>query len=124
MSIQNTQAAIELGTLTAGTRWLALFETTPNETSAGTEISTSGTGYARVQVDAGDWTIVDKTATLNTEKAFPTAVSAWPTVVGFALMTASSAGTILRYEDLFASKAILLDDTARFASGELTLNFS
>src|SRR5690348_8635519 len=82
------------------TLYLALFTVMPGESSAGTEVSTSGTGYARMVVTLpassapGDGSGANS-AIIN----FPTALAAWHGgggVVGAALMDAASAGNALK----------------------------
>lgn len=95
--------------------------------SAMTEVSASGTAYARVAVtnDATNWPA--STGTSPATKAsgaaftFPAATASWGTVQSFYIVDASSAGNVLYGGDLTASKAIGSGDTATFASGAITI---
>jgi hypothetical protein len=106
-------------TTTPITPWIALFTTTPTDSTAGTEVT--GGSYARV-TSATKWATPSAgSVATNAVITFPTASADWGTVTGFGVMTASSAGTLLMWGALTASKTVSNGDTASFASGALIL---
>lgn len=112
------QATTVLST-TPITPWVALFTTNPTDSTGGTEVS--GGSYARVN-SSGKWaTPAAGSVSNNASITFPTASGSWGTVTGFAIMTASSGGTILMWGALGTSKAVGTGDTPSFASSALTL---
>mgnify|MGYP007010097821 CR=1 FL=1 len=114
-----TGQATTILTTTPITPWIALFTVAPSDSAAGTEVS--GGSYARVS-SAGKWAAPSAgSVSTNAAVTFATASGNWGTVVAFAVMTASSGGSILMWGTLTTSKAVNTGDTASFASGALTL---
>jgi len=114
-----TGQATTILTTTPITPWIALFTTAPTDSTGGTEVT--GGSYARVS-SAGKWaTPAAGSVATNAAVTFATASASWGTVTSFAVMTASSGGSILMWGTLTASKAVGSGDTASFASGALTL---
>lgn len=115
-----TGQATSVLTTTPITPWIALFTVAPTDSTGGTEVT--GGSYART-TSAAKWAAPSGTTSVTTNAAvtFPTASANWGTVVAFAIMTASSGGTILMWGDLTVSKAVNNGDTASFASGAITL---
>ncbi|MBN9504011.1 MAG: hypothetical protein BGO01_03620 [Armatimonadetes bacterium 55-13] len=81
--------------------YLALFTTACTDSALGTEVSTSGTAYARANIGVGtsNWSApADDSGSQMTSNAnaisFTTATASWGTVTHGALMTVSSGGTI------------------------------
>lgn len=106
-------------TTTPITPYIALFTTTPTDSTAGTEVS--GGSYARVS-SATKWATPSAgSVSTNATVTFTTATADWGVVTGFGVMTASTAGTLLMWGALTASKTVSNGDTASFASGALTL---
>lgn len=106
-------------TTTPITPYVALFTSTPTDSTGGTEVS--GGSYAR-QSSASKWATPSAgSVSTNATITFPTATADWGTVTGFGIMTASSGGTLLMWGALTASKTVSNGDTASFASGALTL---
>ena len=95
--------------------YAALFTSAPDETGAGTEVS--GGSYARqaVTFSAPAPDSVSNTADVT----FPVATADWGTVVAFAIYDAASAGNMLYYANLTASRTILTSDQFRFPAGQL-----
>jgi hypothetical protein len=114
--------------LDATNMWVALFTTTPTDSSAGTEVS--GGSYARVAVartgagfDAASG--ASPGTTQNTGViTFPTATADWGTVTGFGICK-SSAGSLstdlIYWGALAANKTVSNGDTASFAAGTLSV---
>lgn len=114
-----TGQATTILTTTPITPWIALFTTAPTDSTGGTEVT--GGSYARVS-SAGKWATPSAgSVATNAAVTFPTASASWGTVTSFAVMTASSGGSILMWGTLTTSKAVNNGDTASFASGALTL---
>lgn len=106
----------------AATLYIGLSTSAPAE--GGTGITEpSGNGYARVATTAADWsaaTAGDPSSKTNTAvKSFPAATGSWGTVTHFFIADASTAGNILVFDALTASKTIGAGDTASFAVGAL-----
>lgn len=108
--------------------WVALFTTTPTDSTTGTEVT--GGSYARtavVRTGAG-WDAASGASPGTTQNTaaitFPTATADWGTVTGFGI-TISSAGALST--DLFlwgalgASKTVSNGDTASYATGTLSV---
>jgi len=101
----------------AGTVYAALYTAAPTDAGGGTECS--GTGYARQAISfaaASTGTVVND-AIVN----FGTAGSAWGTVSNFGVFDAASAGNLLAWEALTASKTIGEDDPVSFPVGQLSI---
>lgn len=98
--------------------YVALYTVAPTDAGGGTEVT--GGSYARVQVTA--WDAASGGATANTNAiTFPTATASWGTVVAFGIHDAASAGNLLAWGDLSASKAVGSGDTIEFAAGALDI---
>lgn len=114
-----TGQATTIITTTPITPYVALFTVAPTDSTAGTECS--GGSYARVAAN-GKWaTPAAGSVANNAVITFPTATGSWGTVVAFAIMSASSAGSVLMWGALGTSKAIASGDTPSFAISALTL---
>ena len=103
--------------------FLALFTTNPGETATGTEVSTSGTGYARVEVtnDDQNWPASSGGVKSNALViAFPQATATWNTVTHYAMFDAATAGNMLFYSPLTQSRNVPAGDAPRFLAGQLT----
>jgi len=114
------QWALTAGSPTRPTAWyLGLFTAAPGETGGGTELS--GSGYARQSVTM---TVTGDTASNSGAIEFPTATGSWGTITHAAIFDASTAGNMLVYATLTASKTIGTGDILRFPAGDIdvTLN--
>lgn len=100
--------------------YLGLFTAAPNETGGGTEVSTSGTAYAR-QAVASNFEIAGTTAAgecnNDTQIVFPTATADWGTITYGGLFDAASGGNLIMYAQLPSSKLIEAGDTFRYPVG-------
>ena len=118
---------------TSPATWIALFTTMPNEAGAG-GVEVSGGAYARQQVNINGgasptWDLavteggggfeVDNTH----EIAFPTATAAWGTVLGMGIYDAATVGNLLILKTLDTNKTVDIDDTFKFAIGDLSIIF-
>ena len=124
----------------AGSLYVALYTTTPTDTGGGTEVSTSGTNYARAAVprlgDATGWAATDaagSTAATSGGTSGTTSNNAainfnapgstgWGQVNGVALLDAASGGNMLWYGGLTTPKTVNANDAApSFAVGQLQI---
>lgn len=105
------------------TLYVALFTATPSDSGGGTEVS--GNGYARVAVtnNATNWPAASGGNKANgTAITFPQATpSGWGVVTQFGIFDASTAGNLIAWGDLSASKTVDALDTVSFAIGSLTI---
>lgn len=111
------QWALTNGTPTRPTAWyLALFTAAPSDTGGGTEVS--GTAYAR---QSFTMTVTGDTASNTANVEFPVAGASWGTVTHVAVFDAVSAGNMLAYATLTASKTIATGDVFRIPAGDLDI---
>lgn len=104
------------------TTYIALYTVTPGETNGGTEVT--GGSYARVSVtnNTTNWPNASSgSKSSGADFTFPTATANWGTVVAFGILDASTSGNLLYYGDLTVSKTISTGDTAKFATGDITI---
>lgn len=107
--------------------WLALYTTMPNAADSG-GVEVTGGAYARLTCHgAAKWDAVNNPGgfTANTAIETFTAASAdWGTVVGMGIKTASTAGSLLFFKTLTASKTVYNGDTFRFSAGAIDITVS
>jgi hypothetical protein len=116
------------------TLYIALFTTTPTDSTGGTEVS--GGSYARVSVtsaltawagtqSAGSTSAssgTSGTTSNNNAITFPAPTANWGTVTGFGILDATSAGNLLFWAALTTSKTVNNGDAApSFAAAALTV---
>lgn len=100
------------------TPWMALYLTAPAKDGTGTEVS--GTGYLRIK--STGWTAASSGYIYNsTTILFPTAGGAWGTVEYFAVWSSSSAGNIMAFSSLTASKTVASGDAVQFSTGQAVI---
>ena len=123
MSLSNTFETTVLTwllTSSAATRptawYVALFTSNPAEDASGTEVSTSGTAYARQSVT---FTVSGNTASNSAAIEFPTATASYGTVTHVGVFDASSGGNLIAYAALTTSKAIDTGDVMRIPASDL-----
>ena len=105
--------------VTRPTAWyLALFTSNPAEDASGTEVSTSGTAYARQTVA---FSVSGNLATNSAAVEFPTATASFGTVTHIGVFDASTSGNLIAYSALSASKAISTGDVFRVPAGDLDI---
>lgn len=99
--------------------YVALFTVAPSDAGGGTEVSTSGTNYARKV--ANGWTTSSAGATENSAAiTFNQATASWGTIVAFGIFDSLSGGNLLAWGTV-TNKLIESGDTAEFASGALDI---
>jgi hypothetical protein len=105
--------------ITRPTSWYAaLYTTSPDDTGGGVEVSTGG--YARQAVtftDAGSGVYAN-----NAQISFDAVGADFGTVVAIGVLDAVSAGNLLAWK-VVASQSVVNGQSARFASGALTVRF-
>ena len=101
-----------------GTMHLALFTSNPDEDASGTEVTTSGTAYARQTVA---FTVSGNTASNTGAVEYPTATAAFGTVSHVGVMDASTGGNLMAYAALTSSKTISTGDVFRVPAGDLDI---
>jgi hypothetical protein len=104
------------------TPWVALFTAAPTDAGGGTEVS--GGGYGRVNASSKFSAPSGGSCSNNAVIDFGTASAAWGTVVAYAIMTASTGGTMLRWELLSTQRVVNNTDPVSFGIGNLTLSES
>lgn len=100
---------------------------TADPTDAGTGAEVSGGAYARVAVSTtGGWTAPTAAGLTDNVAAivFPTATAAWGTVTHVAIRDAATAGNLLFYGALTASKVVGSGDVFQFAIGALDVTLA
>jgi hypothetical protein len=100
------------------TVYVALFTTVPSDASAGVEVS--GSAYARQAAASAVWTRTASSVQNNAEIAFPTVTTTPYTVVGWAIMDASTSGNMLYWGDT-TSTTMNVGDVPRFAANAITV---
>ena len=98
------------------TVYVALYTVAPTDSTTGTEVS--GGGYAR---QSASFTTTGNAATNASAIEYPTATGNYGTVVAVAILDASSAGNMLAYATLSASKTISTGDVFRIPAGDLDI---
>ena len=123
MSLSNTfethtlQYLFTTTSVTRPTAWyIALFTSNPDEDASGTEVSTSGTAYAR---QSATFTVSGNEATNSAAIEFPTATASYGTVTHIGVFDAASAGNLIAYAALTTSKAIDTGDVLRLPANDL-----
>ena len=96
--------------------YVGLFTATPGEDDSGTEVS--GGSYAR---QAGSFSVSGNTATTTAAIEFPTATASWGTITHIGIYDAASAGNLLAYASLTASKSIASGDVFRIPTGDIDI---
>lgn len=100
-----------------GTLYVALF-TAVSDGEAGTVTEVSGGGYAR---QSAAFTVTGNTASNSASIEYPTATASYGTVTHVGIYDASSAGNLMAYASLTASKAIDTGDVFRIPTGDLDI---
>lgn len=107
---------------TMPTPYLALYTVTPGKATSGTELS--GNGYARVAAAGATFTYANGVLSNTAAVTFPTATGNQGTIVGIALVDASTAGNILWAADLGSVKTLTTGDSLTFPIGAISFNLN
>lgn len=104
------------------TLYVALFTAvTDGEAGTVTEVSTSGTAYARQSVT---FTTSGNTASNDAGVEYATATASYGTVTHVGIYDASTAGNLLCYASLSSSKSIDTGDVFRIPTGDLDITLN
>jgi len=101
-----------------GTHYLALYTAAPGETGGGTEVSASGTAYARQSVA---FTTTGNTTSNSAAVEYPTATASFGTVTHVGVFDALTTGNLMAYATLSSSKTIDTGDVFRVPTGDLDI---
>lgn len=96
--------------------YVSLHTANPDEDASGAEVS--GGGYAR---QAASFAVSGNTATTDAAVEYPTATAGYGTVTHVGVWDAASAGNMLAYAALTASKTISTGDVFRIPTGDLDI---
>lgn len=103
---------------------LALFTTAPSDGTPGTEVSTSGTGYARQAITSAMSAPSGGVSSNSSVIIFGPSATSWGTVTHFGIFDAATAGNMLLYGTLAAAKTVAAADKIEWAAGQLVVTFS
>jgi hypothetical protein len=104
------------------TVYVSLYTSDPTDADSGTEVSTSGTGYARTAVTFGAPS--DGVSTNSADVTFPTATASWGTVSHIGIHDASTSGNLLFHTPLDTSKTIDSGDIFKITTGNLSVTLA
>ncbi len=106
-----------------GSLWVALFSTTPTDSTAGTEVTY--TGYARtdgaVARNSSNWTELNGNIENTNDITHGELTAGAITVTGFGIMKESAAGVAIYYGDFTPSKLVSVGTTPRILAGDLDI---
>jgi len=104
------------------TVYVSLYVSDPTDADSGTEVSTSGTGYARTAVTFGAPS--NGVSTNSADVTFPTSTSSWGTVTHIGIHDASTAGNLLFHSPLDTAKTIDSGDIFKITTGNLSVTLA
>ena len=111
-----------------GAIWIGLYTVMPNDAGAGgTEVSTTSTGYGRIQHGPGDasWAVNVGANTVFSNLGvvqFGAPIDNWGTIVGWGAFLTETGGTVQVYGSLTQNVIVQISDPApAFAEGALTV---
>lgn len=93
------------------TLYVALYTAAPSDSGGGTEVTTSGTAYARQSMA---FTTSGGTTSNTSAVEYATATADYGTVVAMGIFDASTSGNLLAYGTLTTSKSVSSGDVFRF----------
>lgn len=111
---------VNAGTITSGTVYSALFTVIPSDSTGGTEVTTASSGYTRVATTFCTAGVTTAGSLTNTGAVTFATAAAGYTVVGWGLMTAATAGTLI-YWATVTTLAIAINDQAVIAVGGIVI---
>ena len=104
------------------TVYVSLWTSDPTDAGSGTEVSTSGTGYARTAVTFGAPS--NGASTNSADVTFPTATASWGVVGWIGINDAASSGNLLYHSPLDTSKTIDSGDIFKISTGNLSVTLA
>ncbi len=106
------------------TVYVSLWTSNPGDDGSGTEVSTSGTGYARTAVSFATASGTSGNVLNDADVTFPTATASWGTVGWIGINDAQTSGNLLYHTALDTAKAIDSGDIFKIASGNLSVTLA
>ena len=104
------------------TVYVSLWTSDPTDAGSGTEVSTSGTSYARTAVTFGAPS--GGASTNSADVTFPTATASWGTVGWIGINDAATSGNLLYHTALDTAKAIDSGDIFKISKGNLSVTLA
>jgi hypothetical protein len=104
------------------TVYVSLWTSDPTDAGSGTEVSTSGTSYARTAVTFGAPS--NGASTNSADVTFPTATASWGTVGWIGINDAATSGNLLYHSPLDTAKVIDSGDIFKITTGNLSVTLS
>ena len=102
--------------------YVSLWTSDPTDAGSGTEVSTSGTSYARTAVTFGAPS--GGASTNSADVTFPTATASWGTVGWIGINDAATSGNLLYHTALDTAKAIDTGDIFKISTGNLSVTLA
>jgi len=117
------------GTVTSGAGgYIGLFTSAPSDSSAGTEVSGSGTAYERVQIGSTGQGSFNAAAggeiDNDAEFRWADALADWGTITHVGLFDAATGGNLLVYGQLQSSVVIELGDIFKVPANGFTIQMN
>ena len=103
---------------------VSLWTSNPNDDASGTEVSTSGTGYAGTAVSFATASGTLGNVLNDADVTFPTATASWGTVGWIGINDAATSGNLLYHTALDTAKAIDSGDIFKISTGNLSLTLA
>lgn len=100
------------------TVYVALYTAVPSDSAAGTEVV--GSSYVRQALPAANWSRTGSSVSNTADIDFPVVTGSAYTVVGWAIMDASTSGNQLYWGDT-VSTTMNVGDTPQFAAGTISI---
>ena len=104
------------------TVYVSLWTSNPNDDASGTEVSTSGTSYARTAVTFAAPS--NGVTTNNADVTFPTATASWGTVGWIGINDSASGANLLYHTPLDTAKTIDTGDIFKISTGNLSVTLA
>ena len=106
------------------TVYVSLWTTDPTDAGSGTEVSTSGTSYARTAVSFATASGTSGNVLNDADVTFPTATASWGTVGWIGINDAATSGNLLYHTALDTAKAIDSGDIFKISTGNLSVTLA
>lgn len=100
---------------------LGFFTAAPTDAGGGTEVSTTGTAYARQPLAGKFPTPANGQVANSAVITFPKATADWGNLVAYGIFSTATGGQLLRWENLSPARTILNGGTLSVAAGKLIL---
>jgi len=106
------------------TVYVSLWTSDPTDAGSGTEVSTSGTGYARTAVSFATASGTSGNVLNDADVTFPTALASWGTIGWIGINDASTGPNLLYHTALDVSKNIDTGDIFKITTGNLSVTLA